>query len=409
MIIEFSVENHKSIAEMQTLSLVAAPLKSLNPTLQKSNVIKVDDHLSLLKTVALYGANGSGKSNMVNAMVTMLHIIFQSMSDETVIESRIRPFALIDPLRKKPTFFQLQFICEGQKYRYGFEATRSSIVSEWLAGPAKENETYYFQRAGQEIQINKTRFSEGKDLESKTAETNLFLNVVAAFNGPIAKAIKKYLRGIYALGSVNDKYFRQYTLDSLNDPVLGKEVLYFLRSGDTGIEQVREEILSDEERNSKARIFSIRTIIDGQGEKVGEIEFDFDEFESAGTKKMFNLAGALLRKLREGGLFIIDEFDARFHPMLTRRIVEMFNSTKLNPGNAQLFFVTHDTNLLDRDLLRRDQIYFAEKDIVGRTSFYSMYDFKGVRNDASFEKNYLKGKFGAIPDLQDLDDFLDVE
>ena len=132
----------------------------------------------------------------------------------------------------------------------------------------------------------------------------------------------------------------------------------------------------------------------------------FQTFESEGTKKFFNYSSIFLEALKTGKALILDEFDAKFHPLLSRKIVELFNS-KANKANAQLFFVTHDSNLLDAKLLRRDQIYFAEKNKQGETSIYSLVDLQGVRNDASFEKDYIKGKYGAIPFLGNFEELFE--
>ena len=128
-----------------------------------------------------------------------------------------------------------------------------------------------------------------------------------------------------------------------------------------------------------------------------------DDHESDGTQKIFNYSGVITTTLMSGMALFLDEFDARLHPMLTKKIVEMFNSPILNKNGAQLIFVTHDTNLLDNTLLRRDQIYFTEKNKMQETVLYSLADFKGVRNDASYEKDYISGKYGAIPFLGDFE------
>ena len=148
------------------------------------------------------------------------------------------------------------------------------------------------------------------------------------------------------------------------------------------------------------QVISQRKIFDENGQEVGLVNFDFEEEASEGTKKMFNFTGVFVKLIKSGGTIIIDEFDARFHTSLTKAIIKLFNSEKNKA--AQLCFVTHDTNLLDNDLLRRDQIYFAEKNQRGETSVYSLNEIKGVRNDSSLEKDYIKGKYGAIPFIKNL-------
>jgi AAA15 family ATPase/GTPase len=140
---------------------------------------------------------------------------------------------------------------------------------------------------------------------------------------------------------------------------------------------------------------------DEQGNPTSLVSFDIDENESEGTRKLIYLAGPLIDTLKHGKVLFIDEFDARLHPLITHQIISLFNSNNTNPNNAQLIFATHDTNLLSNRLFRRDQIWFAEKDKLGATHFYSLVEYK-VRNDASFEKDYIRGKYGAIPFIGDL-------
>jgi hypothetical protein len=410
MLLEFSLENYRSVADLQTLSFVAAKIKSKNKELEEKNLIHVDKDMSLLRSIGIYGANGSGKSNVVQGFISMMVVIHDSMKDEQTISKQIEPFELNPEKQKQPSYFQIQFIIEGKKFRYGFEATKDKIVSEWLFGPAEKNETMYFSRTGQEIQRNKTYFKEGRDLEAKTTTNNLFLNVVNAFNGPVAQSIKGYLKwNVAGVAGFDEDLFRTDTIDILVKEGGTNDILRLLNMADVGIDTLLIENDQQEKASETPKVTSSRKVYSSAGELVGMHDFDFDEYESGGTIKMFNLAGALLRTLQRGSLFVIDELDAQFHPLLSRKIVEMFNNPELNKNGAQLLFVTHDTNLLDKDLLRRDQIYFTEKDSKGRTCLYSLYDFKGVRNDAAFEKNYIQGKYGAIPYLGDFNTLFDVK
>jgi AAA15 family ATPase/GTPase len=135
--------------------------------------------------------------------------------------------------------------------------------------------------------------------------------------------------------------------------------------------------------------------------------FDLETFESEGTRKIFALAGYLVAALKEGSSLIVDELDARLHPLISQAIVKLFNSNETNPNNAQLIFMTHDTNLLSNKLFRRDQIWFTEKNYYGATALYSLAEYN-IRNDASFESDYIKGRYGAIPYLGDLSNLVDI-
>lgn len=418
MIIEFSVKNYRSIKELQTLSMVAAPIKSKYPELDTNNIIKISDKLSLLKSVAIYGANGSGKSNLVRALITMLIFIRDSFKDEMIGRGIIEPFALNLENPNQPSFFQLIFLCENVQYRYGFEVFKSEVKSEWLFGTPDKKEVYYFIRNGNSIKINEKQFLEGKDLVDKTSENNLFLNISKAFNGKVSKRILDFLTEKIAVSAgINDSSFRETTLAIMKFENLKGNILSLMNIADFGIQEISnkrtvitnipegypDEFIKKLLADNKEVVVSKRTIFDQNGEKLLDKEWAMDDHESDGTQKFFNYSGLITTTLLSGNALVLDEFDARLHPMLTKKLVEMFNSPILNKNGAQLVFVTHDTNLLDNTLLRRDQIYFTEKNKMQETVLYSLADFKGVRNDASYEKDYINGKYGAIPFLGDFE------
>jgi AAA15 family ATPase/GTPase len=418
MIIEFSVKNYRSIKDLQTLSMVAAPIKSKYPELDENNVIKVSDKLSLLKSVAIYGANGSGKSNVVRALIAMLVFIRDSFKDDQVGRRIIEPFALNNETPNQTTFFQLIFICNNVRFRYGFEVFQNEVKGEWLFGTPGKSETYYFTREGSFFRINEKKFAEGIGLEDKTSGNNLFINIAKAFNGKISKQIIDFFKEKIAISSgVNDNNFRETTLSMMKNEKAKQTILSLLNHADLGIQDINNKKLTLEDLpdnppsellkvvsdGNLELILSKRSIYNSSGEKIGYRDLMLDEQESDGTRKFFNYSGAVLDALLNGVTLILDEFDARLHPMLTKKIVEMFNSPTINKNGAQLVFVTHDTNLLDNSLLRRDQIYFTEKNKMQETVLYSLADFKGIRNDASYEKDYINGKYGAIPFLGDFD------
>jgi len=418
MIIEFSIKNYRSIREMQTLSMIAAPIKSKYSELDTNNVFPVSDKLSLLKSAAIYGANGSGKSNLVKALITMLVFIRDSFKNDQIGKRIIEPFALNTESQSEPTFFQLVFLCDNTRFRYGFEVFRNHVKNEWLFGTPGKSETYYFTREETTIKINENKFAEGKDLADKTSENNLFLNVTKAFNGKISRKIFDFFSDKIAISSgINDNLFRQTTLSMLKKQETKDLILTMLNLADFGIQDVNnkkitpddlpenspEELLKIVNKGNLEFVLSKRPVFNGNGEEHGSRDFMMEEQESAGTCKFFNYSGVVVDAFLEGMTLILDEFDARLHPLLTKKIVEMFNSPTINKHGAQLIFVTHDTNLLDNSLLRRDQIYFTEKNKKQETVLYSLADFRGVRNDASYKKDYISGKYGAIPFLGDFE------
>jgi AAA15 family ATPase/GTPase len=397
MLLEFSVSNFRSIKDMQTLSFLATAMNEH----EKTNTFQATDKIRLLKSTCIYGANDSGKSNLVKAMWTMISFTQVSFEYRKKLDEYIKPFKLNTETRNEGSFFQIMFIIDGKTYRYGFVYLKGKIISEWLFGTANKNEVEFFTRDGKNIFINKERFKEGNGLESKTREDNLFLNVVFEFNGRIAEIIKKYFAKIMIVPH-SDRFLEEialleYSYNVVQNNTKKHKLLEILKMADSDIYDVS---LVEKNEGNMSQIISQRKLFDNKGEEVGLENFVFDEVESEGTKKMFNYAGIFVNLLESGGTIVIDEFDARFHTSLTKAIVKLFNSEKNK--SAQLCFVTHDTNLLDNDLLRRDQIYFAEKNQRGETSIYSLNEIKGVRNDSSLEKDYIKGKYGAVPFIRNL-------
>lgn len=416
MVIEFSVGNFRSIRTIQTISLVASPIVSKDKEIDNNNIISYDSDTSLLKSLAIYGANGSGKSNIIRGLLAMLYFTRDSFKNDELTSILYEPFELDNQSKNKPSFFQIVFLSNKNMYRYGFELKKNEVYSEWLFGPANKNEVFYFTRSKNDIKVNKKSFPEGVGLEKgKTKNTNLFLNVTNAFNGTISKEIKNFfINKIGVSSGIGDTGFRQATLELLKSDKHKKRIIDFMRNADMGLENIQRRLVDNEEDNieknetskEKAKkenhiLLGIRNIRNSKGEVIGSKETLFDFFESEGTKKYFNYIGAVIEALENGMSLFIDEFDSRLHPLITKSIVKLFNSKKFNKGKAQLVIVTHDTNLLDSALMRRDQIYFTEKLKNGESKYYSLINIKGIRNDASFNKDYIKGKYGAIPFIGD--------
>ncbi|MDR3706633.1 MAG: ATP-binding protein [Paludibacteraceae bacterium] len=430
---EFSFGNFRSFKDIQTLNLTAAKLKSKDERIDISNVIRDEDRykdLGFLKTKAIYGANASGKSNMIKALGVFINIINRSVKDEEALFA-VDSFELSTETENEPSFFQLIFWIEGVRYRYGFEASVDNVSSEWLFAKSGEREISYFIREDQKIEkIDKTNFAEGDKLirffdESSDGTqifryNSLFLSTISALGaGKLSKEIIDNISSIIFINGLGENGLYELANDYIEDPVKKEFILKLLNSGDIGdigdIDSVDvSSIISNEKRdvdlkpNKKKRyIFSKRKVYDANLKPVSFTYFNFKILESEGTLKLFELSPLIYDALKGNRPLFIDEFDARFHPLLTKKIVELFNSEE-NKG-AQLVFVTHDTNLLSTDLLRRDQIEFVEKDKYGASHLYSLAQFKGIRNDASFEKDYIQGKYGAIPFLGDFKKLLDTD
>jgi AAA15 family ATPase/GTPase len=421
MLVEFTVSNFRSIKGPATLSLVAARMTSGNSNLDADNVAKVDDDLGLLRSAVIYGANASGKSNVISALAFMRRFVRTSANQKADDESiAYQPFLLDTRTRNSPSQFELLFLLNEKQYRYGFSVTADRVVSEWLYHVPRVKELPLFTRNGQDITVTK-HFKEGKGLEAKTRQTSLFLSVVGLLNGPVSSALLVWFRHLNIISGLTDDSYRQYTIDCLQQGRMTEEIEQFVRDLDLSIEAIRidpaeagdlqMEFPGDVPQDVRAafvtraksnatRIWTSHPVYEDE-ERVDTEQFLLSRHESQGTKKLFALAGPLLDTLTFGKTLVVDELDARLHPLLTRAIVRLFNSPSTNPRNAQLLFATHDTNLLSRKNFRRDQIWFTDKNRFGATQLYSLAEIR-VRNDASFEPDYMNGKYGAIPLISDL-------
>ncbi|MHC5933139.1 AAA family ATPase [Nostoc sp.] len=427
MLIEFSVGNYRSFKEQVTFSMVAANLVAKDKKLDESNVFEIDNDLKLLKSAAIYGANASGKTNLSTALKFMRWFMINSSKETQSTEKiDVERFKLSTETEEKPSFFEIVFFMTGKRYRYGFEATRDKVISEWLFYVPKLKETKLFERKLDKISVSKTYKADG--IQQKTRQNALFLSVSAQFNVQIAEKILDCLANrVKLVSGLDDSGYQGYTVSCLTNNKNKDEIFQLLKKLDLGFGDIKveeSEITADSFprelpdeiknyilniKNVSRKVISVQTMhqkFDGEGNPVSTEIFDLQDQESEGTQKVFALAGPLVDTLKKGKVLIIDEFDARIHPLISRAIVELFNSNETNPNNAQLIFMTHDTNLLNNKLFRRDQIWFTEKNRYGATDLYSLAEYN-VSNDASFESDYIQGRYGAIPYIGNLNHLID--
>jgi hypothetical protein len=410
MLQQFTVANWASFKEEMTLSLEASA-----DTEHEESVVEVCG-TRLLKSTVIYGANASGKSNLLAAMNFLKMFVLTSSKDTQVEEEiQIEPFRLSTECDGKPSRFEIVFFQDNAKFRYGFEVDNRRIHSEWLFSSSSNREAELFTRTESKIEYNSDRFKEGKGLTEKTRPNALFLSVVAQFNGEISAAILKWFRNFGFISATRNPALR-FTIERLNNPLFAERVLEMSRVADLGISNLIPKLyhytdadLPDMPAASRKNIIGklrnveLKTVhqkFDSNNKPIDSVEFDLEKNESEGTKKYLAMTGPLIDALEGGKVLAADELDARMHPLLSRAIVSLFNSTK-NNKMAQLIFATHDTNLLNRHFFRRDQIWFTEKNTFGATSLYSLSEIK-VRKDASFGKDYILGKYGAVPFIGDL-------
>ncbi|MFM9264504.1 AAA family ATPase [Tychonema sp. BBK16] len=415
MLIGFSVGNYKSFKEIVTFSMVASPITEEDQELNENNVFPINDKLSLLKSAAIYGANASGKSNLVAAINFMKWFVLNSSKETQVSDAiDIEAFRLSTETEKEPSFFEIVFLLEGKTFRYGFEVNAREVVSEWLFQADDSEEVMLFERDFDNY-IGLDDFPEGQGISDKTRSNALFLSVVAQFNGRLCGKILLWFSKILQLISgLQDRQYRKETLESFENDRHRHDIIEFIKKLDLGIADIQIQntpvfVISNNTSvygGSYGNLYPISTIkssvktihpkYDADGKQTAIELFDIEKHESEGTNKLFALAGILLDTLRKGKILLIDELDARLHPLITRELIYLFNSSETNPHNAQLIFTTHDTNLLSSQIFRKDQIWFTEKDNKGATDLYSLVEYK-VGKNASFEGDYIIGKYGAIP------------
>ena len=419
MLIQFSVENFKSFKDEAVLSMVAASI-----TENKDHVInKINP--PLLKSAVVYGANASGKSNLVKAMQFMKGFILSSSKETQATESiSFSPFRLNTETEHSPSIFEIVFIHDGIRYRYGFAVDDKKVHAEWLYFIKNVRELEVFTRDGQKFNLTSHFKSEESLVKADRIRPNaLLLSVSAQFNGKIATDILKWFHQFNVISGLHPVQYGHFTIKFAKSEAGRKAVLDFLKNADVGIEDLKvtetevdfenlplqlKNIL--ENKKGKVTKFNVGTFhkkFDNSGRVAGLEKFNMDDEESAGTKKIFELSGPLLNTLQKGRVLVIDELDARLHPRLIVEICTMFNSKERNSNGAQLIFVSHNTRLLDKNLFRRDQLWFLEKDKQEASELYSLVEFqvdgKKIRKDASYEKDYLRGRYGAVPMVRDLE------
>lgn len=403
MILEFYVSNYLSIKDGLKISFVATSLKD---SLSESNdmIALSDTGLMLLRSAVIYGANASGKSNVLKAMAFYRHFITDSFKNSQAGEAidvenfRLNATSIYEPTTMEATFIVGDFI-----YRYGFEVDSKVIRSEWLyqrtnKKRAKEIEIFY--RTEEETSVHQKSPLLLELVNKRMVRDNaLLLSAAAQFNEPKAVNILQWMNDIRVIfGNEEEKLWNQ-AIKSLDDENLRLRITNFAQYADLGIDSI---VKIDN------RIVSNHRQFDDEGRETNNVAFSFSGNESEGTIKYFSLSYPIIDTLDNGKLLIIDALDSKLHPLLVRKIISLFNSAKTNPKGAQLLFTTHDTFLLSAGMFRRDQIWFTQKDSFGATEAYSLVEYK-VRSNTLFERDYLLGKYGATPIIGEMERIFNTE
>lgn len=434
MLIQYSVKNFLSFKDEVTLSMVASKLKSRNREFDKGAVWSVDDDMQLLKCAVVYGANNSGKSNLIKSLRFLKQFVLDSSKESRADEDiKVSPFLLNPETEVQPSRFEVIFLRDGYIYQYEVSLSRDRVEDERLSRKAlKKNaiSVELFSRNKVAISVDRS-FKEGKGLEFRTRANALFLSVCANFDGPISSAVSSWFGSIKLISGLNDEAPLAWTASKLDDPEFGVPIQTLLKVFDLGIDRFEagdmvpgfkiegvapvsidgaasppaedvaniSSVLARLGRRPSRKVVSYHKMYAENGEPVRDVPFDLLSNESAGTKKLVALAGPIIDVLRSAHILIIDEFESRLHANVASAILGIFNSAEGNPNGAQLIAATHDTNLLSSESLRRDQVWFTGRDMWGRTSLQSLAEYR-IRNDASFGKNYLNGDYGGVPYLR---------
>ncbi len=410
MLLMFKVKNYtsfknESILDMRATSYVQHP----------SHVIRVNDKLGLLKTTALYGANASGKSNLISAMFFFEQYIFSQFINkkdnedfafsDAGLKMKLEPFTLSND-GNEASEFDIIFLRNGKQIQYGFECTPKEVLNEWLFIDDKK----VFERSGTELSFG-SKYQKILGAYKKLPVERLYIAVLEYFLDDESKEtvlgdfisffdneynvfteilFESTVKGLAGIVGLSQKLVRNKTFK--------EKVEHYLRLIDVGILRldVQTETVVNERTGKKKKERVVRTVhnvYDEAGNVVGEKLFELQQ-ESTGTLRFLMYIQNIIEMISRGGVFIVDEMSARLHPLLTKLIVDIFCSDQNK--KAQLIFTTHDISLLNYNQFRRDEVVFVDKNERGESELYALSDLK-VREDATFSKDYLQGKYGAIP------------
>ena len=415
MLIQFNFKNFRSFRDDATLDLSATKMSEFN-----DRVISVGNE-KILPVAAIYGANASGKSNVYSAFEYMVEYVVNSLhyGDDPAMfsENRPTPFLFDSVSEDAESSFEVYFTVPGDKaeksYNYGFCIGKEGVTEEWLNYKAKTARDYksIFYRSDEENELDLSGLlkSARNNIEVALDKQVLIVSLGAKLKVGKCKLVRDwFLANEFAdFGNAYTNFFlsRRLPKGFVEDKAIQQKVVQYFSSFDENIKGFNVEAVPTEGDSKEVtyKINSIHKKIDS--DEIVEIPLGM---ESAGTLKMFALYPELQVVLQNGSVYFIDELNARLHPLLVRNFILIFLNPEVNVNHAQLIFTTHDTWQLSNQLLRRDEIWFTEKDTDGVSTLYSLADFINedgtkIRKDESYEKNYLLGKYGAIPTLKTID------
>jgi predicted ATPase len=419
MLIEFRVDNHRSLRDEQVLTMEAGRVGDSSDNRPR----RVEGHAEALLTAAgIYGANASGKSNVLSALAFMRDAVLVShrfwAPDEGIPRS---PFAW-GPRQREPSLFEVTFLVSHVRYQYGFVVSDERFLEEWLyAWPRGKKQTWFEREDGKPIKFGDNLRGENRVIEDITRPDALFLSAAAQHRHSQLKTVSGWFRSMRPMGVVRSGRLampgyrsprhdhtlaelfapsQQMFLPEMQEDSFRARFCELIREADVGIVDVKVATgeYDDQPQRRNARRFYLQ-----HQQDVEDAWLPLEE-ESHGTQVLFRMALPILQVMESGSVLIVDELEASLHPALANQIVRQFNDPTVNHRNAQILFATHDTNLLgttvDAPALRRDQVWLTEKDPDGATVLYPLTDYR-PRKAENLERGYLQGRYGAIPFLGD--------
>lgn len=416
MLIEFSVTNYRSFLTPQSLTLTANTATELQE--ENTFVSPVSNLPRLLRSAVVYGPNAAGKSNLVQAIAFMKRFVLSSAKESQEGEKiGATPFLFDLESSQKPSEFEVLFIQDGIRYQYGFAANSERVTGEWLFAYPEGRAQKWFERnydpkTQKDIWYFGPKFTGSRKVWQEATRGNaLFLSTAIQLNNEQLKPVFNWFDHKLVVIGQGESIHPGFSISECEDVKKKKKLLKFMNAADLSIADIlleKKEFSRDDLPDEMPQDLKDKIARDFKGKKLTRVFFmhpssdtgedvalDFDE-ESAGTRKLFALAGPWLDVLDKGLVFFIDELDTSLHPLLVRFLLSLHHNPETNRHNAQLIFATHDTTVLDQTLMRRDQVWFVEKDEENATRLYPLSDYKPRKGEA-LQKGYLYGRYGALP------------
>lgn len=418
MLIEFSTANFRSYRERQTLSMVRGKLKDDDKLDTHSFPFPDKADMALLRCAAIYGANASGKSNLIRALRTMKRVVVQSAGWQRGRELPMEPYLLSTEMTRQPCEFEACFYVNGVRFQYGFSATSERVVEEWLYAYPSGRAQSWIERTWDEGKQSyvwgrmEALKGQKKLWKDSTRDNALLLSTAVQLNCEQLQPVFDWFENTLKIVGING-FNPGFSIKSCEKGERKQEIVGFLKSADLNITDIKVEpkkisasdLPDDMPGDMKQSILQqteAKGFVDIQiihkGEHGASVALPL-QHESDGTRKLFAYAGPWLDVLREGSVLFIDELHDNLHPLIVRMLVGLFHNNQTNPKNAQLIFTTHETAILSQEVFRRDQVWFASQEGTQGTHLTPLSDFKVRKGAEDIERYYLDGRYGAVPYL----------